>query len=204
MLFLDAFVMVLFLIVAIFSQPNILFSAWGRIKRQTYWEGLMAWFLLNILGLILGTANFCADYDQRLALDLGDVSHVMYHRLVMAFTLVCCLCSAWILAALCAKRWHDLNFSGWLALINTLPLLAIGYAWYVFLDSVGPLMNKQFAAKSTMADLSAQLAAAFPSSPDSWSYLSLILSFGLIVALGAYLGFAQGDSGANPYGKTAA
>jgi uncharacterized membrane protein YhaH (DUF805 family) len=202
-LFLNAFV-ALALVAAAYGQYRVLLAAQGRIKRQTFWEGLMAWFLLNVLCLILGIANFCPAYDEQLAANFGDVDHVGYHRLIMTFTVFCWLGSVWILAMLCAKRWHDLNFSGWLALINALPLLAIGYAWCVFLDSVSRVMNKQFAAKYSMADLWQQMTASMPSNGEGWSFWSLILSCGLIIALGAYLGFAKGDAGANAYGKTAA
>jgi uncharacterized membrane protein YhaH (DUF805 family) len=201
--FLDV-ILALGLIVAIQGQQKIIFSAVGRIKRQTFLEGLLAWFLLNILFLILGIAHFSLSYDDQLAVNFGDTNHIWYHRFVMAYMLIYWLSSGWVLAMLCAKRWHDLNFSGWLSLVNTLPLLALGYAWCVFFDSVGNLMNKQFAAKSTMLDLWQQMAASTPSTLDSWPFWSLVLSAGLIVALGAYLGFAKGDSGANTYGKSAA
>ncbi len=204
MLLLDA-VLALGLLLAMHGQYAILFRAQGRITRQTFWEGLLAWFLLSALSLIVGIANFSipSDADQ-LATVFGDVDHVWYHRLVMAYTLFLLLGSVWILAMLCAKRWHDLNFSGWLALINALPLLTLGYAWYVFLDSVDRLMIQQFASKSTMLELWQQMAASAPSNLDSWSSWSLILSCGMIIALGAYLGLAKGDSGANAYGKSAA
>jgi uncharacterized membrane protein YhaH (DUF805 family) len=203
MFFLDV-ILALCLVVAIQGQQKILFSAVGRIKRQTFLEGLLAWFLLNVLFIIIGIAHFTLSYDDQLAVNFGDVDHVWYHHFVMAYTTIFFLGSGWVLAMLCAKRWHDLNFSGWLALINTVPLLALGYAWSVFLNSVGNLMNKQFAAKSTMLDLWQQMAASVPATLDSWGFWSLVLSGGLIVALGAYLGFAKGDLGANTYGKSAA
>jgi uncharacterized membrane protein YhaH (DUF805 family) len=205
LLFIDA-LLALLLVVSIHGHYEVLFSARGRIKRLTFWEGMVAWFLLNILCFILGIAHSAFGFYDLLAVNFGDTDHIWYHRFVMAFTLVYWLGSVWILAVLCAKRWHDLNFSGWLALINAMPFLTFGYAWYVFLDSLSRTMNHNLASDPGYSpfDLWREVERTGLPTLDDWSYWSLILSCGLIIALGAYLGFAKGDSGANAYGKTAA
>ncbi len=196
----------LLLCVAIQGQLKILFSFQGRIKRITFWEGLVAWFLLNILGFIMGIAHSAVGFDLHLATDFGDVDHAWYHRFVMGYVLVYGLGSVWILTVLCAKRWHDLNFSGWFALTNAMPVLTFGYAWYLFLDSLSRTMNYHLAvdAKYSPFDLWKEISRTGLPHLAGWDSWSLILSCGLLIALGAYLGFAEGDSGANAYGKSAA
>jgi len=205
MMLIDAIVALL-LFMAIYGQQQILFCARGRIKRLTFWEGLVAWFLLNVFCWILGIAHSAYGFDDQLAIIFGDTDHVWYHRIVMAFTMVYGLGSTWIFAVLCAKRWHDLNFTGWLAAINAVPVLTFAYAWYVFLDALSNRMNRQLAmdTKYSPFDLYKEVERSGLPHLTGWSYWSLILSCGLIIALGAYLGFAEGDSGANAYGKQSA
>jgi uncharacterized membrane protein YhaH (DUF805 family) len=203
LLLLDALVLLL-LFVSIHGQYKILFSPLGRISRTTFWDGMAAWFLLNILTIILGIAHSAFPFDDRLALGFDDINHVLYHQVVMALTLVYWLGSLWIFTVLCAKRWHDLNFSGWLALINAVPVFTFGAAWWVFIGAVGLTMNRHLALDSRYSpfDLWKEMFPYGLPSVATWSWTSL-LSCCLIIAIGAYLGFAEGDTGGNAYGKSA-
>jgi len=205
LLLIDA-VAVALLLISIHGQYKVLFSPLGRINRLTFWEGLVAWALINVLILIGGVAHFSFPFEEQLA-QSGDTDHAMYHGFVMTFTLVCSLTSLWILAALCAKRWHDLNFSGLLATLNILPILMISAVWWVFNSSISPTMIRHLAYDQRYSpfDLWREvfpLPAGFPSITN-WSW-SAVLSCCLVIALGVYLGFAKGDAGGNIYGKSAA
>jgi len=202
LLLLDA-LLALLLFVSIHGQYRVLFSPFGRISRMTFWDGITAWFLLNILAIIMGIAHSAFPLDDRMALGFDDFDHVLYHRVVMVFTLIYLLCSLWIFTVLCAKRWHDLNLSGWLSLINAVPIFTFGAAWWVFIDSVSRTMNRHLALDSKYSpfDLWREMFPYGLPSLATWSWTSLLSCF-LIIAIGAYLGFAQGDTGGNTYGKT--
>jgi uncharacterized membrane protein YhaH (DUF805 family) len=90
---------------------KVLFSFRGRIPRPTFW---IAWLLM--LGL-----NFLAVTLIATAKSKGDA------ELSLIFLLIWAPFSIWIGFAIQVKRWHDRGKSGWMVLINCIPI--IGTLW---------------------------------------------------------------------------
>jgi uncharacterized membrane protein YhaH (DUF805 family) len=91
------------------SIGKLLFSFEGRISRITYWAVTITLILLKIaaIGLLF--------VDEDL---FGLV-------LLLNIPLI------WIHLAISAKRWHDLNHSGWMALTLFFPLLNFLIIFYL-------------------------------------------------------------------------
>lgn len=97
---------------------KLLFSFSGRISRKNYWFVFAFWgvslFVFQILsGIdILGlesTAETAAGAEN---IDLTTAT------LFLGFIILL----AWSNFAIAAKRWHDINRTGWWAVINIVPL----------------------------------------------------------------------------------
>ncbi len=95
------------------SNKQGLFSLTGRIGRATFWS---IWFVMMIVslfvGLIIGGISSSGDEGAAVAI-------VIY----LLFLIPC----VWIGLAMQVKRWHDRNKSGWMVLINFIPI--IGWFW---------------------------------------------------------------------------
>jgi MFS family permease len=86
---------------------NALFSFSGRIGRGTFWElVLVNWAISAVVGFVALKRD----------VTLGGLLWVLGLLLV-----------AWIGLAIQIKRWHDRGKSGWMFLINFIPL--IGWIW---------------------------------------------------------------------------
>ena len=79
------------------------FDPRGRIGRATFWRhGMLALLLLDIVAIaLLQIAGFEAELAEKYA----------------TWGLM------WPLIALSAKRWHDINRSGWFVLVNLVPAI---------------------------------------------------------------------------------
>ncbi len=191
-----------------------LFTIHGRIKRLTFWEGLLAWFLLNVLLLMLQIALIATPLGARMAAqplyefmnkNLGDTEHVSFSWLVSSMLFVQWVIALWILAAICAKRWHDLNYSGWLALLNLVPVVALGAGSLAFLGGIERTMIYRL-----VADPHAGMFAIITSArQDYWRYYLAgspwpVIAWVIVLGAFLYLGLGKGSKGANTYGKSAA
>jgi uncharacterized membrane protein YhaH (DUF805 family) len=95
------------------SLSQILFSFNGRIGRGTFWG---VWFSMIVGSLVVGLLiGGISGTGQEGAGAAGVVSF---------FYLVPCV---WITLAMQIKRWHDREKSGWMILINFIPI--IGWLW---------------------------------------------------------------------------
>jgi len=73
----------------------------GRIGRASFWARMVSiWVGGLVCGLLIGA----------MARDAAPLAIVLY----LAFLIV----SVWIGMATQVKRWHDLDYSGWMVLIN--------------------------------------------------------------------------------------
>src|ERR1700677_2472740 len=104
------------------------FSPSGRFKRLTFWEGLVAWVLLNTFILMIEVAILSFPLDDYLARNLSDTDHGIYYFLCSSMMFLHWVFALWTLIAVCAKRWHDLNYPGWLAVLNITPVVCLGLA----------------------------------------------------------------------------
>ena len=95
------------------SFKQILFSFSGRIGRATYW-GVYIVMLIISLFLILVILGIRGDGEGIAAIGL-----IIYFLYIVI--------SIWIELAVQVKRWHDRNKSGWMVLINFIPL--VGAIW---------------------------------------------------------------------------
>ena len=95
------------------SVSQILFSFKGRIGRGTFWA---VWFSMMavslIIGLLIGGISRSGDAGAGVAI----IMYFLY--------LIPCV---WIGLAMQVKRWHDRDKSGWMVLINFIPI--IGLLW---------------------------------------------------------------------------
>ena len=111
------------------SMPisKLLFSLDGRIGRGTFWAVLIP---MSIVNAVLRAATLRTATD--ILSDSGGDAGVFYA--LGGLWMIVALFSMWIYLAICTKRWHDLDKSGWMSLImfiplvNLIPLLILGLA----------------------------------------------------------------------------
>ena len=106
---------------------NLYLSYRGRINRQPYWLGNLAFALVYFvvtLSLIWSSGLFSVDFKDQNAIQAA-MSSVSWPLNI--FNLI----SIWPAYALLAKRWHDRDKSGWWSLIIFVPI--IGAVW-VFVE----------------------------------------------------------------------
>lgn len=84
---------------------EILFSFKGRIPRATFWTIFLPIVVINIIAISLIASS-------------GDVPG----EVGAVFGLVL-LVECWIMLATQVKRYHDMDISGWMVLINAIPYL---------------------------------------------------------------------------------
>ena len=188
------------------SLLRCFFSSAGRIKRLTFWEGLVVWSLLNIAFLMLEVAIFAAPVAEYLIQNLGDTNHFLYHFLFSTIFFFHWVLSVWVLVAICAKRWHDLNYPGWLAVVNVLPVMFIGLSLLSALSYLD--LVKRDMIRLLITDSHINVLGVFSNAFKYYlaHYLTTSLLISVCITLGAFcfLGFFQGNPRANEYGKQSA
>ena len=106
-----------------------LFSITGRIPRGAFWGTMI---LLGILTLFIYLmTSLIAVHGAHLYVPGGGVKHITDTIFavpnaigyILAFRIAWLLVVTWIAIALQLKRWHDLDKSGWLVLINLVPVI---------------------------------------------------------------------------------
>ena len=94
------------------SLTQILFSFTGRIGRGTFWAIWLSMLAASfIIGLLIGAISSSSGEEA------GLVLYFLY--LIPAI---------WIGLAMQVKRWHDRDKSGWMVLINFIPIIGIIWA----------------------------------------------------------------------------
>ena len=86
---------------SIMNIGRLLFSFEGRINRTSYWMSWIVFVPLSLMGMAIAT-------NQEI-LEL--------YRVVVVLVMV------WPMLAIQAKRWHDIDMSGWWLLVNLLPVV---------------------------------------------------------------------------------
>ncbi len=95
------------------SLSQVLFSFTGRIGRGTLWGVWLSMTAVNlVVGFLFGRI-FNSGYDGA-----GVAIDIYFLYLIPLI---------WISFAIQVKRWHDRNKSGWMLLINAIPI--IGWLW---------------------------------------------------------------------------
>jgi nitrate/nitrite transporter NarK len=106
-----------------------LFSVRGRIPRGTFWGTMI---LLGILTLFVYLmTSLIVAHGAHIYVPGGGVKHLTESLFavpdanvyVLTFRLAWLLAVSWIALALQLKRWHDLGKTGWLVLINLVPVV---------------------------------------------------------------------------------
>ena len=106
-----------------------LFSVTGRIPRGAFWGTMI---LLGILTLFVYLmTSLIVTRGAHLYAPGGGVKHIAESLFVvpnaniyaLTFRMVWLLAVCWIAIALQLKRWHDLDKTGWLVLINLVPVV---------------------------------------------------------------------------------
>ena len=92
------------------SSPSP-FSFDGRIGRQTFW---MTWITLGFISAVIGVV-------------IGAIENSS--RPIAAIPLLLLPIVIWLGIAMQVKRWHDRNKSGWMVLINFIPVLGLLWAF---------------------------------------------------------------------------
>jgi len=101
--------------------PEALFSFEGRIGRAMFWKIFLVSGLSAIVAGIIGDltpGGLRADREFGLSFFTAAIVSVI---------------SGWISLATAVKRWHDMDRSGWMALLNAIPVLnAIALLYLAF------------------------------------------------------------------------
>jgi uncharacterized membrane protein YhaH (DUF805 family) len=99
---------------------HLFFSFDGRIRRMHFWIGVIVlwvvqWAVWSVtIGGAMGAAVMAGNPGAAFS-GVGLIGVVVFVAMV------------WPSVALQAKRWHDRNKTGWMVLINFIPL--VGWLW---------------------------------------------------------------------------
>jgi len=102
---------------------NIFFSFRGRISRQQFWIGIIAIFSVSFACFSFYAAAMAAHIISK----NSDVSRIQLIASVFVYG-AWSLVASWCALAIQVKRWHDRGKSGWMVLINLIPLVGIVWA----------------------------------------------------------------------------
>ncbi|MBL8579408.1 MAG: DUF805 domain-containing protein [Mesorhizobium sp.] len=105
---------------------HFLFGFSGRIGRGMWWLGQLVPILVWV-AVIFSFGAVVQVFDPSSTHEPGELSSGGL-TLLLAI-LIGCVTVTWINIAVCVKRYHDLNKSGWWYLINFVPI--IGPIWLV-------------------------------------------------------------------------
>ena len=111
---------------------NLYLSFEGRINRQPFWLGLLAfviviWILEFVLFAIFGGDMMNVDPNASKEAAAAAMQATM-GRLWLPL-LILALITLWPTLAIYTKRWHDRDKSGWWSLIMFVPI--IGAIWLI-------------------------------------------------------------------------
>jgi nitrate/nitrite transporter NarK len=106
-----------------------LFSFSGRIPRSAFWGTTILLGILTLFACLM--TSLIVAPGSHIYLPGGGVKHIAESLFVvpnanvyvLAFRIAWLLVVVWIALALQLKRWHDLEKSGWLVLINLVPVV---------------------------------------------------------------------------------
>jgi len=114
-----------------FSMKSLLFSFQGRINRAKYWGGILGIYavvivIVIILSSIFGTETVANEGSAYMTdEELGATDEIS--GLGLAGIVVAYIGFIWIALAIQVKRWHDRDKSGWMVLVNLIPI--VGGFW---------------------------------------------------------------------------
>ncbi len=189
---------------------ELFFSPRGRIKRLTFWEGLTAWFLLHSLLLIIIIMAMMYARNGFVWM-LADTDLSIFANFFTALFFAEWVFAIWTLAAICAKRWHDLNFSGWLAALNTVPVVVAGQALLAFFGGLErDLVYRYVTDPKAMGEgqnlFEVITRAKIMFYKDYVEPSPMYVTFAVLVVAGVFLFpcVLKGTSGANVHGKAGA
>lgn len=95
---------------------ELVFSFSGRINRKKFW---IIWSITMLFSLIVGL--MIKEISNR-----NGTGPLVFVIIILILYLIP---SMWISLAIQVKRWHDRNKSGWMVLINFIPI--IGQIWAI-------------------------------------------------------------------------
>ncbi|HVU38034.1 MAG TPA: DUF805 domain-containing protein [Opitutales bacterium] len=181
----------------------------GRFKRQTFIEGLVAWFLLNtfIVMIIIGSMMYSVTFFTKTLESPGFNIFTQFYLGLFYLEWVFALAT---LLPVCAKRWHDLGLSGWLCLLNTAPVLVVGAGFIGFFNNVGNVLfyhlftddkalGPGINAFTVLAQAQGQYLKYFVNPSPLLTFLTLAVMLGAFL----YPALAKGEPGGNAHGKVA-
>jgi len=194
----------------VLAHSDLFFSPKGRIKRLTYWEGLVAWGFLNtlILMIIISGMMYSTNF---LTKTLGDTDYSIYANLFFALFFFQWVFAMWTLVAICAKRWHDLNSPGWLSSLNVVPVVVIGWGLLEFLSGLARTLYYRLTADPNALgpgfdffSLYSQAATNYYDTFIGPNLLYTCYAAAVVVGVFLYPGLFKGSNGGNAFGKTVA
>lgn len=113
---------------------NLLFSFQGRINRAKYWGGIVGIYAVLFVIIIVATSLFGGDtaavaseLEGSAFEDGGMESSSEVSGGLLAGLGVVYILFGWMGLALQVKRWHDRAKSGWMVLVNFIPV--VGGIW---------------------------------------------------------------------------
>ena len=119
---------------------RFLFSGEGRLDRLGY-----------LIGLLTAAVLFVAPAVLLLAGQSGELRRfadpAIYRQAAMTFGAVCWLVVVWIYCAVTSRRLHDMNRSGWLAVLGLFPVIGLGAMTLLLLLAPGSAGVNRYGAR---------------------------------------------------------
>ena len=111
-----------------FDEEHSIWGFKGRITRSEFWirmgavlAGSVIACLPSMLIYLLPSAGIGAGIGEGIGEGIGAI----LAGILMLAMVTCLVFTCWLSLATQVKRWHDLNLSGWMVLLNCVPYLGI-------------------------------------------------------------------------------
>lgn len=151
----------------------MLFSANGRIRRRDFWLWSIAMMIFVYIAEFVAHMVLTDHPASQFVRDMGETKLTPFNMAILAIIVI----TQWPVICLNAKRWHDRNRTGYIAVA----VAALNVAAIVVQSYIRP-------------------AWLYPTSPQYW----VILIVSLVVGIWAFVecGCLDGTKGPNRYGPS--
>src|SRR4051812_44075773 len=121
------------------AETSGIFSFTGRINRGRFWALVLGVFAsIVVIGIIAAIAvPGLASMSGSSTSGDGPLPYVLLALLCIVY-----VTAIWISLATQAKRWHDLDKSGWFVLLNIIPIIGFFVLIYLGVQTGTPGPNR--------------------------------------------------------------
>ena len=107
-----------------FDEEHSIWGFKGRITRREFWVRMGAVLAGSVIACLPSMLIYLLP-SAGIGTGIGEGIGAVLAGILMLAMVTCLVFACWLSLATQVKRWHDLNLSGWMVLLNCVPYLGI-------------------------------------------------------------------------------